>query len=63
MAGIAALPLKGDAFEMLGRPTFSPAIALATALILGSIGLLAGYFPRAGAAASVNPAVLALRYE
>ena len=28
MAGIAALPLKGDAFDFLGRPTFSPAIAL-----------------------------------
>ena len=28
MAGIAALPLKGEAFELLGRPTFSPAIAL-----------------------------------
>ena len=27
MAGIAALPLKGEAFEFLGRPTFSPAIA------------------------------------
>ena len=47
MAGIAALPLNGDAFEMMGRPTFSPAIALATTLILGSIGTLAGYFPGA----------------
>ena len=61
MAGIAALPLKGDAFEMLGRPTFSPAIAAATSLVLGAIGMLAGYFP-ARRAASVNPAE-SLRYE
>jgi putative ABC transport system permease protein len=61
MAGIAALPLKGDAFEMMGRPTFSPAIALATTLILGGIGTMAGYFP-GRRAASVNPAE-SLRYE
>jgi len=59
--GIAALPLKGEAFDLLGRPTFSPAIAGATAAILGTIGSLAGYFP-ARRAASVNPAV-SLRYE
>jgi putative ABC transport system permease protein len=58
---IAVLPLKGDAFEFLGRPTFSPAIAAATSLILGTVGLLAGYFP-ARRAASVNPAE-SLRYE
>jgi putative ABC transport system permease protein len=58
---IAALPLKGDAFEFLGRPTFSPAIAAATSLILGTVGMLAGYFP-ARRAASVNPAE-SLRYE
>ncbi len=61
MAGIAALPLKGEAFDFLGRPTFSPAIAAATTLVLGTIGTLAGYFP-ARRAASVNPAV-SLRYE
>ena len=61
MAVIAALPLKDQAFEFLGRPTFSPAIAAATALILGSVGTLAGYFP-ARRAASVNPAE-SLRYE
>jgi len=61
MAGIAALPLKGEAFDFLGRPTFSPAIAFATSVVLGTIGLLAGYFP-ARRAASVNPAV-SLRYE
>ena len=59
--GIAALPLKGEAFDIMGRPTFSPAIAAATAIVLGTIGSLAGYFP-ARRAASVNPAV-SLRYE
>ncbi|HEV7499891.1 MAG TPA: ABC transporter permease, partial [Vicinamibacteria bacterium] len=61
MTGIAALPLKGEAFELMGRPTFSPAIAGATSLILGLVGMLAGYFP-ARRAASVNPAE-SLRYE
>ena len=61
MSVIAALPLKGEAFDFLGRPTFSPAIAAATSVILGSVGMLAGYFP-ARRAASVNPAE-SLRYE
>jgi putative ABC transport system permease protein len=61
MGGIALLPLKGEAFDFLGRPTFSPAIAIATTLILGTIGTLAGYFP-ARRAAMVNPAE-SLRYE
>ena len=61
MAIIASLPLKGEAFDFLGRPTFSPAIAVATSTVLGTIGTLAGYFP-ARRAASVNPAV-SLRYE
>jgi putative ABC transport system permease protein len=59
--GIAALPLQGEAFDIMGRPTFSPAIAAATALILGVIGTLSGFFP-ARRAALVNPAV-SLRYE
>jgi len=58
---VAALPLKNEAFEFLGRPTFSPAIAAATSLVLGTVGMLAGYFP-ARRAASVNPAK-SLRYE
>ena len=61
MAVIAVLPLKGEAFDFLGRPTFSPPIAVATSAILGTVGMLAGYFP-ARRAASVNPAV-SLRYE
>jgi putative ABC transport system permease protein len=58
---IALLPLKGEAFEILGRPSFSPVAATATALVLGTIGTLAGYFP-ARRAALVDPAV-SLRYE
>jgi putative ABC transport system permease protein len=61
MGVISVLPLKGEAFEFLGRPTFSPLIAAATSLILGTVGALAGYFP-ARRAASVNPAE-SLRYE
>lgn len=61
MGVIAMLPLKGEAFDFLGRPTFSPAIALSTSAVLGTIGLLAGYFP-ARRAASVHPAE-SLRYE
>jgi putative ABC transport system permease protein len=61
IALIAALPLKGEALEFIGHPTFSPAIAAATAMVLGTIGGLAGYFP-ARHASSVNPAV-SLRYE
>ncbi|MCU0241651.1 MAG: FtsX-like permease family protein, partial [Vicinamibacteria bacterium] len=58
---IGLLPLKGEAFEILGRPTFSPGVAIATALVLGAIGMLAGYFP-ARRAALVDPAI-SLRYE
>ena len=61
IAVLAALPLKGPAFEIMGRPTFSPGVALATALVLGSIGMLAWLFP-ARRAALVDPAV-SLRYE
>jgi putative ABC transport system permease protein len=61
IAGIAALPLEGEAFDFLGRPTFSLPIAAATSLILGLVGMAAGYFP-ARRAASVNPAE-SLRYE
>jgi putative ABC transport system permease protein len=61
IAIIGVLPLEGEAFELLGRPTFSPGVALATSLVLGAIGAFAGYFP-ARRAASVNPAV-SLRYE
>ena len=55
------LPLQGEAFDLMGKPTFSPAIAIATSLILGAVGMFAGYFP-ARRAASINPAE-SLRYE
>jgi putative ABC transport system permease protein len=45
----------------LGRPTLSPLIAAGTAAVLGTIGLLAGYFP-ARRAAAIDPAAT-LRYE
>ena len=54
-------PVEIHAFAFLGKPTFSPAIAVVTALVLGGIGTLAGFFP-ARRAASINPAV-SLRYE
>jgi putative ABC transport system permease protein len=47
--------------SFLGRPTLSLQIGVATSVILGLIGLLAGYFP-ARRAASIDPAAT-LRYE
>ncbi len=59
---IALAPVEGNqALEFLGKPTLSWQIAAATALILGGVGVVAGYFP-ARRAASVNPAET-LRYE
>jgi putative ABC transport system permease protein len=56
------IPTEGNqVLEFLGKPTLSPQIGIATSLILGLIGLLAGYFP-ARRAASVDPAAT-LRYE
>ncbi|HEY2092208.1 MAG TPA: ABC transporter permease [Thermoanaerobaculia bacterium] len=52
---------QNKVMSFLGRPTLSPQIGVATSLILGMIGLLAGYFP-ARRAASVDPAAT-LRYE
>ncbi len=47
--------------SFLGRPTLSPQIGVVTSVILGIIGLRAGYFP-ARRAASIDPATT-LRYE
>jgi putative ABC transport system permease protein len=56
------VPVEGNqALEFLGKPTLSWSIAVATASVLGAIGILAGYFP-ARRAASVDPAET-LRYE
>ena len=56
------VPVEGNrALEFLGKPTLSVEIAMATAALLGFIGILAGYFP-ARRAATVDPAET-LRYE
>src|SRR5205085_7720177 len=56
------IPIENNkVMSFLGRPTLSPQIGVITSLILGLIGLLAGYFP-ARRAASVDPAST-LRYE
>ena len=58
----AFIPIENNqVMSFLGRPTLSPQIGIATSLILGMIGLAAGYFP-ARRAASVDPAST-LRYE
>jgi putative ABC transport system permease protein len=58
----AFIPIENNqVMSFLGRPTLSPQIGIATSLILGLIGLAAGYFP-ARRAASVDPAST-LRYE
>ena len=58
----AFIPVDNNkVMSFLGRPTLSPQIGVATSLILGIIGLLAGYFP-ARRAASIDPAAT-LRYE
>ncbi len=59
---LSLLPTQGnEALEFLGQPTLSWQIGAATALILGVIGVLAGYFP-ARRAAAIDPAET-LRYE
>ncbi len=53
--------VKSEAMQFLGAPTFSLTVALTTVALLGTLGLLAGYFP-SRRAVSVHPAE-ALRYE
>jgi putative ABC transport system permease protein len=59
---IGAIPTGDDmAVRLMGKPRLSPEIAIGNAVILGVIGILAGWFP-ARRAARVDPAKT-LRYE
>ncbi len=58
---VRMLPAEDGPMQFLGRPVLSATTMLATTFILGTIGLLAGFFP-ARKAASVDP-VESLRYE
>jgi len=60
IALLGLLPADG-ALGMLGKPTLSLHIGAAAAAVLGTIGMLSGYFP-ARRAASIDPAET-LRYE
>ncbi|MCH7879952.1 MAG: ABC transporter permease [candidate division Zixibacteria bacterium] len=55
------LPIENDVLNFMGRPTVSLVDGLIIIVILGTMGVLSGYFP-ARKAASVTP-VESLRYE
>ena len=56
------IPISGEgAMQFLGRPIISASVMWTSVIVLGLIGLLAGYFP-ARKAANIDP-INALRYE
>lgn len=61
--GYESIPMEGLIAEVFGimKPVVSMDIAIGTVIILGILGMIAGFFP-ARRAASINP-VEALRYE
>jgi putative ABC transport system permease protein len=61
VVGVSSLQIDSDAMEFLAHPTFSPIVAASTSVVIGVIGLFAGYLP-ARRAAAIQPAV-SLRYE
>jgi putative ABC transport system permease protein len=59
--GFKRIEIKSDVLDFMGRPTISWDVGMTVIIILGVMGIVAGFFP-ALRASSVNP-VESLRYE
>ena len=59
--GLQRVPIESDVLDFMGRPTISWEIGLIVIAILGTMGLVSGFFP-ALKASSVSPSE-SLRYE